>query len=92
MVLPVLRTAFSGKAGTLSKAGACLLILMLNLSNHNLTKPKWVGVGVGSPLLETATETSEAAYTSQSAGSKRQFETEIKLCSQAQDSVSTALL
>lgn len=63
MVLSVLRTTFSGKVGGLSKAGAHLLILILNLSNHNLTNSKWVGVGVGveSPLLETATKTTKAA-------------------------------
>lgn len=61
MVLSVLRTTFSGKVGGLSKAGTYLLILILNLSNHNLTNSKWVGVGVESPLLETATKTTKAA-------------------------------
>lgn len=63
MVLSVLRTTFSGKVGGLSKAGTHLLILILNLSNHNLTNSKWVWVGVRveSPLLETATKTTKAA-------------------------------
>lgn len=63
MALPVLRTTFWVQVGGLSKAGAYLLILILNLSNHNLTNSKWVWVGVGveSPLLETATKTTKAA-------------------------------
>lgn len=89
MVLPVPRTTFSVQVGGLSKAGAYLLILILNLSNHNLTKSKWVGVE--SPLVETATKTPKPLKHYSQLGVK-EFETEIKLCSQAQNSVSTALL
>lgn len=93
MVLPVPRTTFSVQVGGLSKAGAYLLILILNLSNHNLTKSKWVWVGVGveSPLVETATKTPKPLKHYSQLGVK-EFETEIKLCSQAQNSVSMALL
>lgn len=91
MVLPVPRTTFSVQVGGLSKAGAYLLILILNLSNHNLTNSKWVGVGVESPLVETATKTPKPLKHYSQLGVK-EFETEIKLCSQAQNSVSMALL
>lgn len=50
--------AFGATVGGLGKAGAYFLILILNLSNHKLTKSKWVWVKF--PFLEAATKTTKA--------------------------------
>lgn len=57
-VLLGLQMAFGATVGALGKAGAYFLILILNLSNHKLTKSKWVWVK--SPFLEAATKTTKA--------------------------------
>lgn len=53
-----LQTAFWGTVGGLGKAGVYFLILSLNLSNHKLTKSKWVWAK--SPFIEAATKTTKA--------------------------------
>lgn len=57
-VLLGLQAAFWVTVGGSGKARAYFLILTLNLSDHKLTKSKWVWVK--SPFLEAATKNTKA--------------------------------